>query len=177
VTRLILVRHAPPLVEDGTPADQWPLTEQGRHDAGALGRRLADATTTAIVLTSPERKARDTAAVAFPSVVARVRPTLREVARAWYAEPDVFAAAAAHYLNGDVVAGWEPREDVLARLGPLLADLTPAVRLVVVSHGLLMTTWLDHQIGLEDPYSFWSQLRMPDAWELDLEDKSLERVG
>ena len=45
-----------------------------------------------------------------------------------------------------------------------------------MSHGLLLTTWLDHEIGLNDPLSFWSNLRMPDAWVADFEDKSLERI-
>jgi hypothetical protein len=33
----------------------------------------------------------------------------------------------------------------------------------------------DHEIGLSDPLSFWSDLRMPDAWMADFEGKSLER--
>jgi hypothetical protein len=42
---------------------------------------------------------------------------------------------------------------------------------------VLLTTWLDNQAGLEDPLWFWTNLRRPDAWELDLDGKSLERTG
>ncbi|HLN15886.1 MAG TPA: histidine phosphatase family protein [Acidimicrobiales bacterium] len=174
--RVVLVRHAEPLVADGTPPSQWPLTEQGRDDATVLGRRLADGSATTTVWTSPERKTCETAALAFPSAPTRVREQLSEVKRAWYATPDDLAQAAASYLRGEVVGGWERRDDVIARLAPLQADVTPGARLVVVSHGMLLTTWLDHELGLEDPMSFWSNLQMPDAWELDLEEKSLQRI-
>ncbi len=175
MTRVVLVRHAQPLVADGTPADQWPLTDDGRHDAAVLGRRLTDGSTPTIVYTSPERKARETAALAFPSIAAHVRQHLSEVKRAWYAKPDDFADAVAAYLKGEVVEGWERREDVIARLGSIKADSTSWERIVLVSHGVLLTTWLHNEMQLEDPFRFWSNLRMPDAWELGPE-KSPERL-
>jgi broad specificity phosphatase PhoE len=177
VTRIVLMRHAQPLVADGTPTDQWPLTHEGRHDAGALGRRLADGSTSTVVFTSPERKARETAALAFPSIAAHVREQLSEVKRPWYATTEAFGDAVANYLSGEVAEGWERREDIIDRLAWLKADSTPSERMVVVSHGVLLTTWLNHEIGLEDPFRFWSNLRMPDAWELGPEENSIERVA
>jgi broad specificity phosphatase PhoE len=177
VTRLVLMRHAQPFVADGTPAHQWPLTDEGRRDAAALGRRLADGSTSTIVFTSPERKARETASLAFPSITAHVREQLSEVKRPWYAKSDEFAEAVAHYLSGEVIEGWERREDVIDRLGWLKADATSSERMVIVSHGVLLTTWLNHERGLEDPFRFWSNLRVPDAWEIGPEETSLERVA
>ena len=174
--RLLLIRHAQPLVAEGTPADDWPLTDKGRFDAGALVGRLADRSMTTIVYTSPERKARETAALAFPSVAAQVREQLREVKRPWYAKPKEFTHAVAEYLKGEVVEGWESREDIAVRLASLTADSAPWERTVVVTHGVLLTTWLHQVVGLEDPFGFWSNLRIPDAWELDREESSLERV-
>ncbi len=84
--------------------------------------------------------------------------------------------AVARYLGGDAVEGWERRDDVIARLDALRADINPGERLVVVSHGVLLTTWLAHHGVLDDPFAFWSDLRTPDAWELDLEEKSLDRI-
>jgi broad specificity phosphatase PhoE len=170
------MRHAEPIVAEGTPADRWPLTHQGRDDARVLGDRLGELTATTTVWTSPERKARETAEHAFPTVAARVRQELREVMKPWYATADELAPAVAGYLRGESVEGWEHRDDAIARLSPLRADIGPAERFVVVSHGLLLTTWLDDEHGLEDPFLFWSNLGMPDAWEFDLEEKSLRRI-
>jgi broad specificity phosphatase PhoE len=177
VTRLVLIRHAEPLVSGGTPGAQWRLTNEGKENAGALGRRIDERSPTPLVWTSPERKARETAEHAFPSVPTVVREELGEVEKPWYPTTDELTQAVASYLGGEIVAGWERREDVIARLSPLRADVGPGERLAVVSHGVLLTVWLNDEGVLEDPFAFWSELRTPDAWELDLEDKSLQRIA
>jgi broad specificity phosphatase PhoE len=105
-----------------------------------------------------------------------IRDELSEVKRPRYASADEHANAAVRYLRGEAVEGWEPREDVITRVAHLKLDFGSSESLVLVSHGLLLTTWLDDKIGLDDPFSFWSKLRMPDAWEFSLEEKSLERI-
>lgn len=141
-----------------------------------LGTSLARRSGNAIVLTSPERRARETAALAFPLEVAGIREQLSEVRKPWYASADEHANAVADYLKGDELEGWERREDVITRTAELKSDVVSSESLVLVSHGLLLTTWLDHERGLDDPFAFWSDLRMPDAWELNFEDTSLRRV-
>jgi broad specificity phosphatase PhoE len=173
---VVLIRHAEPLVAGETPGAEWPLTEKGRNDASVLGTSIADRSTNAIVLTSPERRARETAALALPLLVAGVRDQLGEVKKPWYASADEHRHAIAEYIKGKVVEGWERREDVISRVSKLKSDIGSSESLVLVSHGLLLTTWLDHEIGLHDPLLFWSNLRMPDAWVADFEDKSLERI-
>jgi broad specificity phosphatase PhoE len=176
MTPVVLIRHAEPLTALETPGAEWPLTEKGRKDASELGTRLAGRSGSAFVLTSPERRARETAALAFPSVVADNRDQLREVRKPWYASANEHASAVPKYLKGEGLVGWERRADVISRIAQLKSDFGSSDSIVLVSHGLLLTTWLDHEIGLNDPLSFWSDLRMPDAWELNLEDKSLRRV-
>jgi broad specificity phosphatase PhoE len=92
---MFFLRHAEPLMTDGTPAAQWPLTEQGRKNASALGRSLANGSTTATVWTSPERRASETAALALPSVTVHVRELLSEVQKPWYITADEQATAVA----------------------------------------------------------------------------------
>ena len=176
MTRVVLIRHAEPFVEISTPGSQWRLTLEGKDNAGVLGARVVGSSPIAHVWASPERKARETAEHAFPSAAARVREQLGEVTKPWYPTTDELTQAVASYLRGDVVEGWERREDVVARLAQLEADIGPEERLAVVSHGVVLTVWLDHQGVLEDPFAFWSELRTPDAWELDLDEKSLERI-
>ncbi len=171
MTRIILLRHAEPLTTDAMPSIRWPLTDEGRSNATALGRSLAIPYETATVWTSPERRASETAALALPSISLRVREELSEVKKPWYPTVEEHAKAVASYT------GWERREDVVARLALLETDFdSPQDDLIIVSHGVLLTILLDHQIGLADPFWFWSNLRMPDVWLADFEEKSLERL-
>lgn len=174
---LLLVRHAEPRAAGETPAAGRPLTDKGRRDARALGTSLAGRWSNASVLSSPERRARETAALAFPGAVAGVRDHLNEVNKPWYASGEEHAVAVAGYLKGDELTGWERRADVISRLTQLRDAFGSSERLVLVTHGLLLTTWVDHETRLDDPMSFWSDLRMPDAWELTLGNTSLERVS
>jgi broad specificity phosphatase PhoE len=176
VTPIVIIRHAEPLVSGDTPGAQWRLTREGKDNARALGGRIAERSPITLVWTSPERKARETAEPAFPSVPTRVREQLSEVEKPWYTTTDELRQAVARYLGGEVVEGWERREDVIARLDQLGVDLNPGERLAVVSHGVLLTIWLDNEGVLADPFAFWSDLRTPDAWALDRVGKSLERI-
>ena len=59
--RLVIVRHAE--AEPGEPDELRPLTDEGRAQAEALGRRLRNEGVVAdVVLTSPLLRARETAA-------------------------------------------------------------------------------------------------------------------
>jgi broad specificity phosphatase PhoE len=108
-------------------------------------------------------------------VASRVRDQLSEVKKPWYASADEHANAVAKYFRGEMVEGWEHREAVNTRIVQLKLGFGTSESIVLVSHGLFLTMWLDHEIGLDDPFSFWSNLRMPDVWNLDLEEKSFER--
>jgi broad specificity phosphatase PhoE len=176
MTRLVLVRHAEPLVTVNAPGEQWGLTDNGRNDARSLGVRLASRFTTTSVWTSPEERARETATLVCPSAAIRIREELSEVKKPWYASADENERAVRRFLKGEAIDGWESREDALGRLARLKAELGSSERVVLVTHGVILTTWLVHEIGLDDPFSFWSNLRIPDAWELDVEGGSLERV-
>jgi broad specificity phosphatase PhoE len=177
VTSVLFIRHAKPIASDGIPAARWPLSDEGTSGAKVLGLRLADDADTSIVWTSPEHKARETAALVFPSAVTHVKEQLSEVSRPWYSDSDDLAGAVKRYLSGDAVEGWEDCDVVIERLASLEAEFAAWERPVVVGHGVLLTTWLDHLLGLEDPFLFWLNLRMPDAWVLGLEARSLERIA
>ncbi len=173
----VLIRHAEPLVAGDRSATERALTEKGGSDASALGASLAGRCAPTIVWTSPQRRASETAALAFPLAESRVRRELSEVKKPWYDSADEHANSVAKYLKGEVVEGWERRDEVISRIAHLRLEIGSSESVVLVSHGLLLTTWLDNEIGLDDPFSFWSNLRIPDAWELSLDDGSLERIS
>ncbi len=109
---------------------------------------------------------------AFPLAAAGVRAQLSEVKKPWYASADEHANAVEKYLSGEAVEHWESRDAVVRRITQLKSDFGSLESLALVSHGLLITTWLHSEIGLDDPFSFWSDLRMPDAWEVRVDQKS-----
>jgi hypothetical protein len=47
---------------------------------------------------------------------------------------------------------------------------------VIATHGMAMTIWLSSVIGLPDPAGFWSDLRFPDAYRVELGEGTLVRV-
>lgn len=60
--KLILIKHAMPVLRDGVPPAHWELSEEGRHATVSLAKELAVFPIVA-VLTSTEPKARETARV------------------------------------------------------------------------------------------------------------------
>jgi broad specificity phosphatase PhoE len=115
------------------------------------------------LFTSPEEKARETAAVLADvlgvNVIADDR--LREVQRPWI--NDNFADVVARYLNGDLIEGWEPLDEVVSRWEAFFVSRPSEGPIGVVSHGTAMSCLL----GGDDPADrarFWSDLTMPDAW-------------
>ena len=77
----------------------------------------------------------------------------------WYPGPGDLADTVADYLEGVTVAGWELREAVVARLTTMETELHTlesalhgTERAVIVSHGVLLTAWIDHAIGLDDAF-------------------------
>ena len=61
----------------------------------------------------------------FPLVVAGVRDQLSEVKKPWFASADDHTNAVAKYLKGEVVEGWERRDDVISRIAQLSLTLDP----------------------------------------------------
>jgi broad specificity phosphatase PhoE len=121
-----LVRHAAVVVDPATPSHTWPLSDAGRDAARALSLPAGAA------LTSPEPKAKETAALA--RLVAVVDERLREVARPW---SDDYESQVRRYLGGEDLAGWEPHRDALARLRAALDGFDG----VAVSHGLAISLY------------------------------------
>jgi broad specificity phosphatase PhoE len=152
---VILVRHALPEVVPGVPPRLWELGESGRASARALAQRL----TGAQIVSSDEPKAFQTAEAIAAHLGAEmaVDHRLGEVRRPeeW---DDAYRDHARSYLAGETLAGWEPREAVVARV-------TAAARGdIVVTHGLALTLWVAARGLVGERVGFWEELRFPDAW-------------
>ncbi len=155
---------------------RWALADDGIDDARRLGLVLHDvvADGAVTVVCSTERKAIETAeALGVGDVQHDER--LREVERPWYDVEQSFDVAVRHYLTGVPIAGWEPLDGAVARFGFAVPDFDDTC--IVVSHGTVMSAWLGRQLPDLDAASFWGQLRMPDAWLVDLNTESVQRIA
>jgi broad specificity phosphatase PhoE len=169
MTRIVLVRHAMPVVLEDLPGHLWQLGEGGRVAARAVRSRLPDP---AYLVASDEPKAIDTLREAVAGGEVAVDAGFAEVGRPHIRSGgDDYRAAARAYVGGVVRDGWEPHEAVVARFGRAVrrhAGLAGGRALVIGTHGLCMTLWLAHATALPDPVAFWAGLDFPDVVEVPL---------
>lgn len=116
------------VVEPGVPSHEWRLSDEGRAAAAAL--ELPELP----VLSSTERKALDTAALAGWAATPDDR--LREVTRPFHGG-GTYEERVRRYLAGEELDGWEPRARALARLRAALDGFDG----IAVTHGLAISLY------------------------------------
>jgi broad specificity phosphatase PhoE len=169
---LILVRHAMPAYCGEIPPDCWELSEDGRSAARRLGPVLPAG---ALLVASAERKAWQTLESLGP--VTRDR-RFNEVSRVEPWQGD-YPRLRREYVGGAGHPGWESRGCVVERFAAAVSEYLSAAKdraVVIATHGMAMTIWLSSVIGLPDPAGFWSDLRFPDAYRVELGEGTLVRV-
>ncbi len=161
--RIVLVRHAMPVVDPATPAELWHLGADGRAAARSLAPLVAGP---AYFVASTEPKAVETLMEIAGAPVA-TDPGFAEVRRP-HAWTDGYRAAARAYLQGARHDGWEPHGQVVDRFEAAVVRHSGSTdrTLVIGTHGLAPTLWLADRCGL-DPVPFWEALRFPDVIEVD----------
>jgi broad specificity phosphatase PhoE len=171
MTRLVLVRHAMPLLDPTQPARLWRLGDEGRAAARQL-RPLIDGS--APLLSSDEPKAVQTLREATGRDDVLTDAGFREVTR-----PDVrtgdYRERARAYLRGDAEDGWEPPAQVADRFAQAIARVVGGPPPVIGTHGLALTLWLTGVVG-GDPVRRWEGLRFPDLLEVDLAAGTVTRL-
>jgi broad specificity phosphatase PhoE len=157
---LVLVRHARPVVDEGSPPASWALSAPGRRAAQRIAPLIP---ASAVLVSSPEPKAYDTLVLASGQPVTR-DPRLGEVRRPTEPVDDGYAALRLRYVSGDPPPGWEAPQEVVARIDAVIDEHAVTGRqLVLAGHGMAFTTWLFSHGYTQDPEAFWSSLRFPDV--------------
>jgi broad specificity phosphatase PhoE len=171
--RLFLVRHGRPAVDPGTPPEAWPLDPAGVAAVDAL-RRSGRLPARATWCSSPERKARDTAARLTHGPVAVV-DDLAEQRRGvhWFEDPEAFRAAVRAAFDRPeepAVPGWEPLAATRGRVVAAVARLRAAHPgdLVLVGHGTAWTVLVADLTGEPADLAAWEAAPMPDLRVLDV---------
>ena len=175
---LILVRHSTPAIDPSVPSTDWPLNAAGIDAARRLAFQLAPFKPIRL-LSSPERKARETAEIMGErfGLNVQVKADLQEHKRqgsGFLPMEDFEKGISTLFRLPDVVAfGSESALDVFARITDSLPapgrDEGPTV---VVSHGTAISIYMSRTFGI-DGFAFWQSLKTPmaivirpDGWSL-----------
>ena len=181
--KLILVKHAMPVIVPDLPPRRWLLSDEGRERAARIASELRRYSP-AIVVTSDEPKAAETGEIiaATLGVPARQMAGLHEHERGvipWDGD-EVFHERIQRLFDepAAVVYGNESADRAHARFAAAIAELVETERpgaIVVATHGTVITLLVARANGLA-PFPLWRRLDLPSAVVLDRETLRLERV-
>jgi len=178
--RLILVKHSLPEIVEHVPAHLWELSDKGKLLVEKLAERLKQYQPE-IIASSVEPKARQTAellckALGVDIVVIdglheherndvpfHAENTFQALVRKMFGKPDA------------LVFGNETAARALARFREsleLVMDLYEDKRMVVVSHGTVISLFVSWLTGV-DGYLLWNELGLPSFVMLDLQNRKL----
>ncbi|MEP7357482.1 MAG: histidine phosphatase family protein [Anaerolineales bacterium] len=184
MSKLILVRHAAPATDPCVAPNQWPLSEAGRQSCGALASALAPFLP-ASLLCSREAKAVETAALVGRKLGVGYKSVsgLQEHIRTsedWLGEAEFQTGVASVFARpAEVVFGDESADQARARFTSALEALLAEHRddnLVVVTHGTVMTLFIQQTNPAIVPGEFWKKLGLPAVAVLDRPALALERL-
>ena len=170
MTALVLIRHSTPVADPRVSATAWGLGLDGERAARELSDQLA-AFRPAAIHTSPERKARETAAI----IATRLGTSIlqdeafeehRRSNIAFLPQPE-FEDGICRMLRSpsELVFGEESADAVFVRFRDALDRARRALAnsdLIVVSHGTAISIYIGRVVGI-DAWAFWHRLTTPMA--------------
>ena len=154
--KLILIKHASPLVIPGTPTEQWKLSDKGKESCVPLADALS-AYEPSVIVSSDEPKALETAqlvasSLAIPTAIA---PNLHEHDRSNvpHMRNGEFISHMELFFRrpGELVLGKETADEALERMESAIGELLtkhPAGNVAVVSHGTVIALFVASGIVL-----------------------------
>jgi len=173
--QLLLVRHAQPEVSPALESPRWPLSAAGRRAAQGLAFRLPRGEK--LWLSSEELKAVQTFQCLTDSHQEAILRDARfnEIHRH---EPfdDDFRSRRRAWVEGNMDArhtGWETPQEAASRFDEAISAYAGrADRLVICSHGMVITAWLVHRGRVQagsGAGAFWAALAFPDVVDVELD--------
>lgn len=168
MNHLLLVKHSLPEVIPTIPASQWKLSPVGRVRCEALAERIASYVPE-MVISSIEPKAIETAQLAARQLDKPFRTfaDLHEHDRTGvqFLGREEFESTVRKFFEhpDQLVMGTETANQARERFSKALISIEaeyPDKNLMVVSHGTVITLFVEKIAGLE-PFSFWKGLDLP----------------
>jgi broad specificity phosphatase PhoE len=168
VRRLILVKHAMPIIDPALSAANWALSPEGRVQSLRLAERLRTYCPEAVV-SSQEPKARETAEILAQhlDLSLSVVHDLHEHDRRGVpllGKLEFQMAVSEFFANPrTLVFGRETADEAYARFRVALsaaASKSQSQTLVIVAHGTVISLFVSRETGVE-PYTLWQRLGLP----------------
>jgi broad specificity phosphatase PhoE len=180
--KLILIKHASPLVIPGTPPEKWSLSDKGKESCAALAHALREYKPTTIV-SSTEPKAIETAQLtaAALKIDTSTAEDLHEHDR----------SNVPHMRSGEFISHMElffrkPNERVLGRESAEqcadrfedavhdLLDQHKTGNVAIVTHGTVIALFIARHTG-GNAFEWWRKMGLPSFAVMSLPDLKLEK--
>ena len=180
---LILVKHALPQIDPTVPANQWRLSEEGKHLSHELAQELAQHELD-LIFSSVEPKAIETAHIVATALEKRVEVVedLHEHDRntVGFLEKKKFEASVAQFFNlpNLLTFGHETADQAHHRFSQAVMGIIekyPDKNIALVTHGTVLTLFVSRLVRIE-PFAFWRDLALPSWVVLSHPDLSLRSV-
>jgi 2,3-bisphosphoglycerate-dependent phosphoglycerate mutase len=185
VSKLVLIKHAMPVLSATMPSNEWVLSDEGKEKSRRLTDYLKDYRMTNIYC-STEPKAIETASIAGDMLEKEViiaeqiheheRTSNRKIfpiaefhekMKQFFQYPDVL-------IFGDETASIA-KQRYLKAVQSILKTEQDGNDIVIISHGTVMTLFASHYNEINQ-FDLWDSLGLPSIIELSLEDFSLQKV-
>ena len=181
--KLMLIKHASPLVVPGTPPEKWSLSDKGKESCNALADALRDYEP-ATIISSTEPKASETAQLLASRfrISSSTAEDLHEHDR----------SNVPHMRSGEFISHMElffrkPNERVLGRESADqcadrfedavhdLLDQHKTGNLAIVSHGTVIALFIARHGG-GNAFEWWRKMGLPSFAVMSLPDLKLEKT-
>jgi broad specificity phosphatase PhoE len=181
--KLILIKHAKPLVDPSKSAERWRLSDEGRQQALVLAEQIA-AHQPAIIVSSDEPKAVETA-----QIIAQLLKVPQET-RAGLHEHDrrnVPHMRSGEFISNlelffrrprDLVLGSETAEQAVDRFERAVKDALaghPAGNVAIVSHGTVIAL-LVQEYSERNGFQVWRDMGLPSYVMFDVPEMTVAQV-
>jgi len=170
MTRIVLIRHAMPQIEESVPAADWTLSADGIEAATALAAHLTRFAFTEIA-SSTEPKAVGTAAaiaqaLRLPVTVDDDFAETRRRTVGFLTHEQIDAGIRGLFGRpSQIVYGEESADAAYTRFAAAIERQAAkgASDIAVVTHGTILSVYASRVAPIADVFSFWKSLRLPDA--------------
>ena len=181
--KLLLIKHAKPLVDPAKSSELWRLADEGREQAKKLGGELAQYQP-AIVISSDEPKAQETAAIVAEQLKIPTESAggLREHDRrnVPHMQPGEFISSVELFFRrpSELSLGGETAQQALARFEAAVNEAIskhPTGNLAIVSHGTVIALFVEKHSD-RNGFQIWREMSLPSFAVFDLPEIRLREV-